>query len=1009
MLFLGSFIKVIVNCKSKIATQKDIVGTMMKSIDPDFEDDEHNGISTNLAGGIKNPSDYVMENLSKFTEKEYKELAEYFDENIISLISENMRNTVIKAIYLIIKEDSKIPSDAVVEIISGAKKSELDYSLCNHATFLAGVFLFILRNTNNNQKRGLAKKIAEEYIAKAAKLPDTLTNHSEFVKKKIENSGMSGKCIETNYFSSSDLAIVLGKWDTSKKNDIGLIEEITGKNYYDYRKDIRLDKNLYYEIQGNIDTIVNVNIYRKQLIEEIDEHQFRFLLENVKNQLNQSSILYGISDECIKGISEFITLLSIYPSKNKRLGNSVLHSCLFIFERDVLSNGSYYGIKSLIQMSSILIEADTKAFLYALKSQINDENSKLITILGSENNHEIIYPLADTLRKAAMQDDYFTEAMLLLQRLSIYDRLFDKYLKIIMVPGYPQTIANTDKQIGIITKFYRENPDWTWHFVADMLPGNVLDSYRRLDYEYLPIYIENYTDQDYYARLKSFISFICNNTNRSRNHLDKLMRIIPEVSYDLACLLVDCITSKQVSDDDAEYLWGKLQDILESTTYEEDKEILFNRLRCHLSSGKVEYNIKKIFSYRNLLQKDDEYYPQAEEYIVNLYKKEGVNGIANFSKSIDDTFLLAKIISQKISTKQQLELIDCLSDNIRFRILIIGRISTKDLIKHVKRKPNERLVYLTEHSFDDEIVDYIRTLDTETQARYWKNVYLSACNNLREENFVLVINQLENVKRCADVIKVICYRIIDGKIDEQLLFDILNRYNFDEIDYLNHKNDISNDISNIIKYLQVNAPDRTDEIIEIERKYLHCLVSNGCTSAKHLFYRIANNPEYFYKIVKEEYEKKNTGYYDYIVNTILYYDNIPPGMQLDGTFDFNVFSEWKEFIGNISENDIKEKMIRLFAKSVIFVPKDDDGFILNRQVADFIENCNDDNLLSHIEIELINNVGSLYPINETCSSSPKIDGLREKYEFFANEGYIEISHIYRDVADILEEHLLDDY
>ena len=121
---------------------------------------------------------------------------------------------------------------------------------------------------------------------------------------------------------------------------------------------------------------------------------------------------------------------------------------------------------------------------------------------------------------------------------------FEQYMKIIMIPMYIQTSAGIEMQMGLIKKLDRMNAEWTWHLVADLLPGNSLDTYRRLEYRYLPIHTDDLQSDEIKERISTFISFLGNKTNYSTEQQIKLLSVIPYVDNDIAYIFK--INKKQI-------------------------------------------------------------------------------------------------------------------------------------------------------------------------------------------------------------------------------------------------------------------------------------------------------------------------------------------------------------------------------------------------------------------------------------------------------------------------------
>lgn len=164
MFCIGSIISAVDECKVRGFTQAKIVEVLLKSIDEECEEFD-NETASNLARGVKNPSIYVMDALTKITPDAYGRISVYFRDNVVSLIKENEKKLVRDALVALILDTSEIEEDTVVEIINGIKKSDLSEKKDDLAPFLAGLFLYALKNTRNNVG-GKAKATIKKYLDK---------------------------------------------------------------------------------------------------------------------------------------------------------------------------------------------------------------------------------------------------------------------------------------------------------------------------------------------------------------------------------------------------------------------------------------------------------------------------------------------------------------------------------------------------------------------------------------------------------------------------------------------------------------------------------------------------------------------------------------------------------------------------------------------------------------------------------------------------------------------------
>ncbi len=184
MFCLGCVLSVVVVCKAEGFNQEQIVESFLQSLDEKCGVID-NSAASNLARGSKNPSVYVMDALKAITSDDYERLTVYFRDKVVPYIKENDRNVVRDALIMLVQDEPEIHEDTVVEVISKVKKSNLSEYEGDLATFLAGIFLYVLKNTTNI-KGGKAKKFTQKYVEKARNSEKPLRKTPAPVRKEAE-------------------------------------------------------------------------------------------------------------------------------------------------------------------------------------------------------------------------------------------------------------------------------------------------------------------------------------------------------------------------------------------------------------------------------------------------------------------------------------------------------------------------------------------------------------------------------------------------------------------------------------------------------------------------------------------------------------------------------------------------------------------------------------------------------------------------------------------------------
>jgi len=157
-LCLGSLLAVLVHCKANSASQKEICGIMLLSIDPDDDRRSDDGLASCIVKGKANPPRNVMDKVSSAIPSD---VTNYFKENLLKVLDSNLKANIVLSLRDIIDQDAKIQDDTVVDLVSGETKEQMrNKTHFLFGEFLAGVFLYAITYPNNRDS-DMAAAVAE--------------------------------------------------------------------------------------------------------------------------------------------------------------------------------------------------------------------------------------------------------------------------------------------------------------------------------------------------------------------------------------------------------------------------------------------------------------------------------------------------------------------------------------------------------------------------------------------------------------------------------------------------------------------------------------------------------------------------------------------------------------------------------------------------------------------------------------------------------------------------------
>lgn len=161
-LCFGSLATVLVRCKAPTTTQKQLVGTMLLSVNDGYDIRTDDGTTSALAKGYVNLSDYVTVNAREAVPAV---VAAYFKDNVLPLLDLNRRGTIVLALKDIIAADTAISDDREIEMMNGQTKADIiTRDTFVFEEFLAGLFLYTAIYTVNNNLEKEVKEITAAYV-----------------------------------------------------------------------------------------------------------------------------------------------------------------------------------------------------------------------------------------------------------------------------------------------------------------------------------------------------------------------------------------------------------------------------------------------------------------------------------------------------------------------------------------------------------------------------------------------------------------------------------------------------------------------------------------------------------------------------------------------------------------------------------------------------------------------------------------------------------------------------
>jgi len=148
-LCIGTFLTALKECKASTTRQKKLGEAVFHAIKPEFDYGDDDSAISAVFRGKRNLHSFLQ---LEFDDIDPKLLSSRFAKEVVPLLDENKKGIVVRLLKALVT-DERIDSETHVELVNGLKKKDfLTMEEIVFEDFLAGLFLYTLRFTDNLNK-----------------------------------------------------------------------------------------------------------------------------------------------------------------------------------------------------------------------------------------------------------------------------------------------------------------------------------------------------------------------------------------------------------------------------------------------------------------------------------------------------------------------------------------------------------------------------------------------------------------------------------------------------------------------------------------------------------------------------------------------------------------------------------------------------------------------------------------------------------------------------------------
>jgi hypothetical protein len=755
------------------------------------------------------------------------------------------------------------------------------------------------------------------------------------------------------------------------------------------------------------------------------------------------------------GLAESLALLGSHPKALISCTAGKAETTAIITVREILGDSDWIRWASLDHLLPLLAEAAPEEFLARVEAELGREHCLFDEVFRQEGDAFLggnyMSGLLWALETLAWDADLLSRVVICLGELAVRDpggRWANRphnSLTTILLPWLPQTCAPVAKRVGAVKMLLNELPSIGWKLLLTLLPQyHGSSSYTRR-----PAWRDTIPEDwprtvlrtEYNEQVKLYSVLAVEIAKRDHKKLTELidhLENIPATVNEHLLAYLGSDAALAMPEGERLGVWTELVDLVARHRKFSDAEWAMSpeqtdkiaAIAERLTPSAPFYRYQRLFTERDfdLYEEKGNYEEQSAELesrrqnaLKEIAAIGGARAVLDFANVVQSPWRVGiafayiadedadnLVIPSLLETRQK-ALAQFTSGFVwsRFRS---GGWSWVDRINSSQWSPTQIAQFLSLLPFMEATWTRAATLLGDNESLYWGKTTANPYE--ADTGLNPALDKLIQYGRPYAAIRCI-YMMVQRKQQfdkEQAARALLSALESKEPP---HATD-SHEIIEIIKALQ-NAPDtNADDLFQVEWAYLPLLDRLRDASPQLLSRRLATEPKVFCEVIRLVFRSKDepepveqpteekrkiaaNGY------RLLKEWRIPPGMQVDGSFNGDEFKTWLDKVKTeCAETGHLEIAMTMLGHALINAPADESGLWIQHSVAAALNARDAEDMRNGFSTELYNSRGVHY-VDPT--GKPERD-LAEKYraqaEAVEHAGYQRLAAILRTLAESYE-------
>ena len=758
-----------------------------------------------------------------------------------------------------------------------------------------------------------------------------------------------------------------------------------------------------------------------------------------------------------KSLAETIALIGSQPKVLVNCSRAKAESVAVLTIRDVFENADWILWGSLNDMLPDLAEAAPNEFLTAVENTLAISPCPFDELFEQEGSGvfsaNYMTGLLWALETLAWDEELHVRTCVALAELASHDpggkwanRPINSLAEI-MLPWLPQTIASVQKRQVALKTICREQSQVGWKLLIGLLPNQHRTSTQNHKPKWLNIIPEDWdkgVTRDEYWQQSSYCSELA--LSLVGFDIEKISQLVDKFDHlpaTAAAQLIGILSSEEITELDEKKrlpLWNKISKFIAKHRKFEDAKWALNKeqlapltiVNDQIAPSNPFFLYNRLFSDRSsdLYERRGDYDEQEQELNIDRQKAVselldvgGVNLVIDFAHTVENSRLVGRALGEVANEDIDTCLLpEKLNENYSVLWDLCGhyvwsRRSANgwqwfDALDKSKWTGLQVSALLRCLPFCGEAWQRVERDVEEKGNEYWLNVGVNAYQADEGDDLEYAIEKLLAHDRPYSAIQCFNKIFYDKKpinfslCCKALLLAVSTKEPMYQVDdYI---------IGELIKVLQENSKGDQEQLFQVEWAYMSILDEFGHASPKLLEDRLANDPEFFCMLIQAIYRSRNddaevaeptedskriaTNAY-----TLLHSWKRVPGIQADGNFDGEWFSNWlAQVIKSTTESGHNDVAFIQLGEVLINSPADPGGLWIHNSVATALNDRFNDSLRNGYRTGCFNSRGA-YVVDTTGKNEKAIAvKYRGKADVVENEGFQRFAVTLRELAESYE-------